>query len=345
MSQHQQQHLRGLRRGVNKAVTTLKEGRRLLVHSGWGHGRAVALPGEKQELSPSLCQRDLFFFYPSPVLPSAPLWRAEESLLPEALQAAADFFWPGPLAMTVRWPGSRVKVHLACPWHPLLAELLARHGPCLWSPLSAEEERRLEELRRKREVDTFEGDAALIWPDREVALPLTRLDASTRPWRWTESGFVEHDELLSRISEPLILSAERAFPVRRLQVYVPGYKTVVVEAVERDELPDLVKRFREKVGPEWSIRVYLDEATAHAHFPDDRSVRVYGEMGDPERVRRRLEAMLERQRRRSGKRILLIAVSTLPPAADSLKSDLQKLADRWIVVPRGGGFEFDDFAS
>lgn len=195
MSQRQQQHLRGLRRGVNKAVITLKEGRRLLVHSGWGHGHAVALPGEKQGLPSSLGQQDLFYFYPSPAASSLPLWRAEGSLLPEELRAAADFFWPGPLAMAVRWPGTRLKIQLACPWHPLIAELLARHGPCLWSPLTAEQEQRLDELRRKREVTSFEGDAALLWPDRQVALPLTRLDATTRPWRQTESGFVEHAEL------------------------------------------------------------------------------------------------------------------------------------------------------
>jgi hypothetical protein len=91
------------------------------------------------------------------------------------------------------------------------------------------------------------------------------------------------------------------------------------------------------------LRVYLDESVAHNHFPDDRNVRVYGEMLDPERVRRRLEAMLERQRRRSGKRILLIGVSELDASADSLKADLEKLADRWLLVPEGGSVAIDEF--
>ena len=34
-----------------------------------------------------------------------------------------------------------------------------------------------------------------------------------------------------------------------------------------------------------------------------------------------------------------------PASADSLKADLQKLADRWMLVPAGGGLELDEFAS
>ncbi len=345
MHQHHQNHLRALRRGLNRAVATLKEGRRLIVFSGWGHGRAFALSRNSEGVPLWPDDPELFLFYPTPMERAIPSWRAEGSLLPEGLAEAADFFWPGPLVVAVRCQATRRKIHLACPWHPLLRELLARHGSCLWTPLSREEQERLSVERRHRDLETFEGEQALIWPEREAELPPTRFDASTRPWRWMEAGFVDHDELAARISEPFLLSADRAFPARQLRSFVPGYKTVVLEAAERAELPTLVERFRQGIGPEWSLRIYLDEGTAHAHFPDDRSVRVYGEMGDPERVRRRLEAMLERQRRRSGKRILLIAVSELPPSADSLKVDLRKLADRWMVVPSGGVLELDEFAS
>ena len=345
MNQQHQNHLRTLRRGLNRAVMTLKEGKRLVVHSGWGHGRASALVREPSGAIVWPEEPDFFLLYPTPAEGADSFWAAEDSLLPQELQRAADFFWPGPLVLSVRCSLTRRKVHLACPWHPLLRELLARHGPCLWTPISDDDERRLSELRGRRELDSFEGDQALIWPDREVELPMTRFDASTRPWRWMETGFVQHDEFAAQVSEPFLLSAERAFPARQLRTFVPAYKTVVLEAASRDELPGLVEKFREGIGPEWSLRVYLDEGTAHAHFPDDRRVRVYGEMGDPERVRRRLEAMLERQRRRSGKRILLIAVTELPPAADSLKADLRKLADSWMLVPPGGELELSEFAS
>lgn len=345
MNQHHQNHLRTLRRGLNRAVATLKEGRRLIIHSGWSHGRAFALSRDSAGSPIWPDAPELFFFYPAPLEKATPFWRSEESLLPEGLTEAADFFWPGPLVIAVRCSTTRRKVHLACPWHPLLRELLARHGPCLWTPLSGDEQERLAVLRRQREVENFDDEQALIWPEREVELAPSFFDASTRPWRWMESGFVGHDELADRIAEPFLLSADRAFPARQLRSQVPGYKIVVLEAADGTELPSLVERFRQGIGPEWSIRVYLDEGTAHAHFPDDRSVRVYGEMSDPERVRRRLEAMLERQRRRSGKRVLLIAVTELPPSADSLKADLQKLTDRWMRVPAGGGLELDEFAS
>ena len=340
MQQHQA-HLRTLRRGLNRAVTDLKSGERLIVHTGWAHGRVFGSADRNH------CSLDepLYYLYPAPE-ESAPAWHGEESLLPEGLLDAADFFWPGPLVLSVRSRELGRILHLACPWHPLIRELLSRNGACFWTPLSEEAEHRLAVARQRgQEQDVFEGERALLWPEPEVALVPTRFDASTRPWRWMEAGFIDYDEFAPRIREPFILSADRAFPRRQLRSFVPANTTVVLQASDRTELPTLVEKFRQGIGPEWSLRIYLDECVAHAHFPDDRIVRVYGEMGDPERVRRRLEAMLERQRRRSGKRILLIGVAELPPAADSLKADLQKLADRWITVAAGEELELDEFRS
>jgi hypothetical protein len=220
--------------------------------------------------------------------------------------------------------------------------MLARNGCCLWLPLSAEEAMQLAS-RAEADSEAFMGDRALIWPEPDAPIVPTHLDASTVPWRLTQLGFIEVEELAARIEEPLLLSQDRAFPSRGLRTFVPQHKTIVLEASRRTDLPRLVTAFRESVGPEWSLRVYLDESVAHNHFPDDRNVRVYGEMLDPERVRRRLEAMLERQRRRSGKRILLIGVSELDASADSLKADLEKLADRWLLVPEGGSVAIDEF--
>ncbi len=345
MYQQHQNHLRTLRRGVNRAVTDLKEGKSLTVHTGWAHGRAFGSAQVTEAVVKNTSPDEpLFYLYPTPEESAAPSWHSGDSYLPEGLKDVADFFWPGPLILSVKCVEIRRAIHLACPWHPLIRELLSRHGACLWTPLSDESEHNLAGLRQHgREIEAFEGERALIWPDFEVCLKPTRFDASTRPWRWMEAGFIDHDELAPRIPEPFILSADRAFPQRQLRSFVPANTTVVLEAEDKSELAGLVEQFRQGIGPEWSLRIYLDEGVAHAHFPEDRVVRVYGEMSDPERVRRRLEAMLERQRRRSGKRILLIGVAELPPAADSFKLDLQKLADHWITVPAGGELELDEF--
>jgi hypothetical protein len=344
LTHQQQQHLRTLRRSLNRAVTALKGEGRVVLSTGWSFGRAFGHPrlsGPSDQPWPEA--EDLYLLFPEAEAPEAQgLWHQQPDLIPSGLLSAMDFFWPGPLVFGVRCPASKRKLKVACPWHPLMRELLARHGACLWVPLSQREAQALAG-RRGSGAEEFEGDRALVWPEPVVPILPTYLDASTTPWRLMESGFVEVDELSAHIGEPFLLSEERAFPHRALRTFIPQYRTVVLEASSRAELPVLVERFREAVGPEWSLRVYLDEGTAHTHFPEDRGVRVYGEMRDPERVRRRLEAMLERQRRRSGKRILLIGVAELDAGADSLKADLLKMADRWMTIPKGGALDVDEF--
>jgi hypothetical protein len=337
----QQQHLRTLRRSLNRAVTALKADERVVLSSGWGYGRAFGHPrlsGGRAEPWPE--EQELYLMFPIPEEGNAPLWQQHE-LIPDGVERALDFFWPGPLVLGVRCPATRQRLKLACPWHPLMMELLSRHGSCLWTPLSEQESRQLAE--RAGESEVFQGERTLLWPDPEVPLRPTYLDASTVPWRLMEAGFVEIEELAGCLDRPFLLSEERAFPRRSLRTFQPQHKTVVLEAASRAELPGLVEKFREQIGPEWSLRVYLDESVAFTHFPDDRGVRVYGELSDPERVRRRLEAMLERQRRRSGKRILLIGVAEMDAATESLRADLAKMADRWLSVPPGGRVNTDEF--
>ena len=314
----------------------------MVLSTGWAYGRAFGHPRLTGADQPWPEHEDLYLLFPEPEEGGPPMWHSQGDLIPAGLLAAMDFFWPGPVVFGVRCPATRRRLKLACPWHPMMRELLARHGLCLWTPVSPAEERRLLE-RRGNDGESLDGDRALVWPDPEVPIKPTYLDASTVPWRLMESGFVEVDELSTRISEPFLLSQDRAFPSRGLRTFVPQTRTVVLEAELKTELPALVESFRQKVGPDWALRVYLEEALAHTHFPEDRDVRVFGEMTDPERVRRRLEAMLERQRRRSGKRILLIGVAELNVAADSLKADLQKLSDRWLLVPKGGVLETEEF--
>ena len=328
---------------MNRAVTAIKGDGRVVMSTGWGYGRAF---GHPRLLGPSDVpwpdDDEIYLLFPEPEEGASPLWHSQGELIPEGLMRALDFFWPGPFLIGVRCPITKKRLRAACPWHPLMREMLSRNGCCLWVPLTVDESRQLAS-RAGTDSEAFNGDRALIWPDPEVSLTPTFLDASTTPWRLMESGFVEVDELKARISVPFLLSEERAFPKRSLRTFAPQYRTVVLEAASREALPGLVEKFRESVGPEWSLRVYLDEAVAHTHFPEDRGVRVYGEMRDPERVRRRLEAMLERQRRRSGKRILLIGVAELDASADSLKADLQKLADRWMSIPAGETVVTDEF--
>ncbi len=340
-----QQHLRTLRRGLNRAVTALKGEERIVMSAGWGYGRVFTHPrllGESAQPWPEA--EELYLLFPEPEEGGQPLWHQRPEWVADEIRSALDFFWPGPLVVSVRCPETRRRLFLACPWHPLIKELLARNGPCLWTPLDREESRQLAS-RQGSDSEAFAGEKALIWPEPELPLALTHLDVATTPWRLLQSGFVEPEELSSRLGRPFLLSDERAFPRRSLRAFAPQYRTVVLQAASREELPGLIERFREGIGPEWSLRIYLDEVLAHHHFPDDRAVRVYGEMNDPERVRRRLEAMLERQRRRSGKRILLIAVAQLDAAADSLKADLEKLADRWLTVPSGGSVSVEEFLS
>jgi hypothetical protein len=328
---------------MNKAVTAVKGDGRVVMSTGWGFGRAFGHPRlSGPSDSPWPDDDDLYLLFPEPEEGAVPLWHTHSELIPEGLMRSLDFFWPGPLVVGVRCPSTRRRLKAACPWHPLMREMLSRSGCCLWVPLTPEESRQLAS-RAGADSEAFNGDRALLWPDPEIPLLPTYLDASTRPWRMMEVGFVEVDELAARIQEPFLLSGERAFPQRSLRTFSPQYRTVVLEAASRAELPGLVEAFRNSVGLEWSLRVYLDETIAHNHFPEDRGVRVYGEMRDPERVRRRLEAMLERQRRRSGKRILLIGVAELDASADSLKADLLKLADRWLSIPPGETVTIDEF--
>lgn len=341
-TQQHQQHLRTLRRSLNKAVTALKGDGRVVVGTGWGYGRAFGHPrlnGPSEQPWPE--DDELYLLFPAPEESASPLWH-ENELIPRGVLRALDFFWPGPLTISVRCPATRRRLKVACPWHPLMMELLARNGCCLWTPLNPEESRQLAS-RARADSEAFLGDRALIWPDPETTLVPTYLDCGTTPWRLMEVGFIEVEELAARLEEPYLLSEERAFPRRALRTFQPQYKTVVLEAATRSELPALVQQFHERIGPEWSLRVYLDESVAFTHFPDDRRVRVYGEMNDPERVRRRLEAMLERQRRRSGKRVLLIGVAELDASADSLKADLVKMADHWLSIPSGGSVTTDEF--
>ena len=328
-----QQHLRSMRRSINRAVTSLKDGGDVVCHTGWAYGRVFHHPwiegkGESEE---SLPEGDTFLLLP----PSEPGVLEEwKSLFPEGVMPALEFFWPGPLFVRVRVPNGFERLTAACPWHPLMQELLSRHGPLLWQPLPEELARELEE-GRELSGQEYEKTRLLRWPEEESPLEASLLDISTRPWRLLHQAFVAGDELERFLGEPMILSQERAFPRRPIQTYVPEGRTIIVEAEDAEELPAAVQTLREQVPPDAYLRIYLDEATAHTHFPDDREVRVYGELSDLERVRRRLQAMLERQNRRFGKRILLIAVSNLGPGSESFKADLEKLSQGWLKVGDG----------
>lgn len=333
-----QQHLRTLRRALNRAVTSLKQGGRVTMHVGWGYGVCWWDPwlqereGEvpEQEGEPTV-------LLPPPSSENFEPWI---SLVPEKAVEAVKFFWPGPLVVRIklaRQDGSTVKCTLACPWQPLAKEFLSRHGAVFYSPVSPEVEELLSQGMEPPQQD--EESRVLLWPEPETSLPLTRLDLTTRPWRLMEQGFIDADELLSRVDEPVLLSAERAFPVRSIRTYVPEGKTIIVEARDRELLPEAMRSLREQVPPDAYVRLYLDELIAHNHFPDDREVRVYGELSDPERVRRRLQAMLERQSRRFGKRVLLIGVAEMGEHCDSFRSDLEKLSDSWLLVEEGKKLE------
>lgn len=256
---------------------------------------------------------------------------------PSGARDAARFFWPGPLALRARFHFADTtppwKATAVCPWHPLAMELLSRSGALLWEPVSQALE---EELARTAEPkETGEQLRYLLWPEPESKLELTVLDLSTRPWRLMSQGFIEGDEVIARIEEPVVLSEERAFPKRPIRTYVPEGKTIIVEASQHEALPAAIQALRQQVPPDAWVRIYLDTQVAHNHFPDDREVRVYGELSDPERARRRLQAMLERQRRRLGKRVLLIGVAEMGAGAESFQADLEKLADRWLKVEEG----------
>lgn len=330
-----QQHLRTLRRSLNRAVTSLKEGRRVVCHAGWGFGKFWWEPWlELADAPPKGFEGEPTLVLPPPESEGFEHWL---SRFPSGARDAIRFFWPGPLAVRTRFSSSDEsvvwKATAACPWHPLAKELLSRAGALLWEPVSPALE---EELARAVEPkETSDQVRYLLWPEPESKLALTVLDLSTRPWRLMDQGFIEGDELLARIGEPVVLSEERAFPKRPIRTYVPEGKTIIVEAADHALLPEAVQALRQQVPPDAWVRIYLDTNMAHSYFPDDREVRVYGELTDPERARRRLQAMLERQRRRLGKRVLLIGVAEMGAGAESFRADLEKLADRWLKVEDG----------
>ena len=328
-----QQHLRGMRRSLNRAVTSMKEGADVVCHSGWAYGRLQGHPwvDSKGESEEGLPEGDLFLVLP----PSKPEDLAEWGvLLPEGVLPALEFFWPGPLFVRVKVPGSFRRITVACPWHPVMQEMLERHGAALFEELTGETRVEVEEGRELSGPD-FEKTRLLRWPEEECPLEPTLLDISTRPWRLLHQAFVGGEELQRYLKEPMILSQERAFPERAIRTYVPEGATVVVEAENIDEIPDAVRTLRAQVPPDAYVRIYLDENTAHNHFPDDREVRVYGDLNDLERVRRRLQAMLERQNRRFGKRVLLVCVFGLGPGSESFRADLVKLSHGWLKVADG----------
>lgn len=331
-----QQHIRALRRALNRAVTSLKEEGRIVCHLGWGYARIfdhswLEDRGESGSLLPETENLVL-------ALPADPeQWSGYEHLLPEGAREALEFYWPGPLHLRVRideGEGEEKRLRrltVGVPWQPLIKELLSRSGPVFSSIVSPEESQALSE---GKDISARGGEKLKIihWPEPECDLPPTLLDVSTRPWRILEHGFVDADELRGKLKESTLLSQEKAFPVRAIRRYIPEGKTIIVEAKDKELLPAAVQSLREQVPPDAFVRVYLDESVAHNHFPDDREVRVYGELSDPERVRRRLQAMLERQSRRFGKRVLLIGVAEMGSNCDSFRADLEKLSDGWLEV-------------
>ncbi|MFA5505085.1 MAG: hypothetical protein WC314_09820 [Vulcanimicrobiota bacterium] len=328
-----QQHLRTMRRSLNRAVTSLKEGSDVVCHSGWGYGRVFTHPwveakGKSEE---SLPEEEVTLLLP----PSQPEELAEWSaILPPGVLPALAFFWPGPLLVRVRVPGGVRRLTVGCPWHPVMQELLERNGAALFQDLTGESKQHVEEGRELSGSD-YESARLLRWPEEETPLEPSLLDLGTRPWRLLQQAFVKADELFPYLNEPVILSHERAFPERAIRTYVPEGSTLIVEADEAEQLPEAVRELRAQVPPDTFVRIYLDEQIAHTHFPDDREVRVYGELSDMERVRRRLQAMLERQNRRLGKRVLLIGVSNLGPGSESFQADLRKFSHGWLKVEDG----------
>lgn len=341
-----QQHLRALRRGLNRAVTSLKEGGRVVCHSGWAFGLVHADDwlADRTSLLEFGADREPHLLLPAPDCESFSQWA---DFFPEESLALLQFFWPGPLWLRIKTTmGAEgeersFKMTVSCPWHPLMKELLSRHGALFWSRLGPKDTGL---LREGKELPERGGvrPRVLLWPEKESELEPTLLDISTWPWRIMEQGFVEADELIARAPCPVLLSGDRAFPIRPVRKYVPEGKTVILEADTREQLPAAVQQLREQVPPDAFVRIYLDESVAHNHFPDDREVRVYGELSDPERVRRRLQAMLERQSRRFGKRILLIGVSGIEEANDSFRADLEKLSDGWLKVEEGKELSLED---
>jgi hypothetical protein len=322
-----------MRRSLNRAVTALKDDGDVVCHSGWDYGRIFShswIEG-KGESEVALPEGDPFLILPPMESSDLAEWNA---LFPEGVRPALEFFWPGPLFVRVRIPNSFQRLAVACPWHPLAQELLSRHGALFFAPLTGQVKQEIEEGRELSGKE-FEKTRLLRWPEEETSLESSLLDISTRPWRLLRQAFVGGEELQRLLQEPMVLSHEKAFPERPIRTYVPEGRTIIVEATDSEELPAAVQTLREQVPPDASLRIYLDEKTAHTHFPDDREVKVYGELSDLERVRRRLQAMLERQNRRFGKRILLIGVSNLGPGSESFKNDLENLSQGWLKVADG----------
>lgn len=348
MLNNHQQHIRSQRRSLDLARELIRAGGDVVVNSGWGHGRAFLDSARSQGTSSGLpeCENLHLFFSSFKDGRSEQPWHSlasggSKALLCEELLGLADFFWPGPLLIRVRIPGTPRGLTLGCPIHPYSEELLSELGTFYWVPVTPDEEAKLAE---KQDLPSSEDSRqmTLHWPEEEHFLEPTVLDARNRPWRLTDVGFIGPAELSLRTSELCILSDDRASPRRALRTFTPEHRTVVLEVTEENMLAESVTILRNKVSPNCSIRIYLDEKTAHTHFPDDREVRVYGEVGDPERVRRRLQAMLERQRRILGRRLFLIAVPPLGEGTESLRADLEKLSDRWIALNALDELDFDE---
>jgi len=352
LENQKQQHLRSLRRGLNRAVATLRDGGSVIAHTGWCYGRAFLSPwlSNREKASfPLVDDKETFLLFPPLKAFDSSDWAA--ALIPEELAPALSFFWPGPLHVRVPLATEQVKksdqvrrtnLMLACPWHPLMQELLSRQGPLLWSPLSELDAQCIQDSG-KLSGAMDKKERLLIWPEPEVKLEPTKLDVVSKTWRLVQEGFVSASELQRVSGKTLLLSEERAFPARAIQTYLPEGKTIVVESKEKELLPRAITALRGQVPPDSYIRIYLDECTAHHHFPDDREVRVYGELSDLERVRRRLQAMLERQNRRLGKRVLLIGIAELAVGNESFRMDLEKLSDGWIFIEKGVEPKIDVF--
>ena len=89
-----QQHLRTLRRALNRAVTSFKEDGKVVCSLGWGFGRLFHHPwidqkGQGESLLPQ--GDDLFLLLP----PEAEQWEDFLHLIPEGARKAVLFFLAG----------------------------------------------------------------------------------------------------------------------------------------------------------------------------------------------------------------------------------------------------------
>ncbi len=332
----QQQQLRTLRRAINRAVTALRDGDSVWLNAGRRSGEVFRHPwlnpGENSSPPEDLERLHLLFPGPTDEQPEFP-WTTYSQYYPKSLEPVLNFFWPGPFALQVAVPKRAGRLCLSCPRHPLLAELLSRHGPLFWRPM-----------------DTIEKNGrgpaghVLHWEEPHYSIPETVMDVGSRPWRFTKIGYLSPDELLSKAEEPepTILSEDRASPRRKVRTFRPAHRTVILEVAMADQLSSLWEKIRGAIGQEVALRLYVDAATAHEHYPDHPAVKVFGELEHPERVRRRLEAMLERQKQLGGKRLMVVAVPPITDAFEALKSDLLTLSPFWFKLTTLGDFDFSE---